>query len=233
MSIAHALRRTAAVREDEIGYPAVLAKVQFLHVTQSGDAVHYRVAGFLIANYGLNELISGLFIEFEIFRSFEGCMEIKRNRGDMRIIAHIVQRRYEAVLIERIEHHVHADILASGLSDMFLESSESTFATNLVVPLTYSVHGHPHLVGVAAGEGKLGICGNGCGEEAYFMRQVDDIVYAVIGSGGVVVPQIEFAALEVHKAATEAVAIAQLFLYLLECLGAGISQLIDGAVFTT
>ena len=125
MSIAHALRRTAAVGEDEIGYPAVLAKVQFLHVTQPGDAVHYRVAGFLIANYGLNELIFGLFIEFEVLRSFEGCMEIKRYRGDMRIIAHVVQRRYEAVLIERIEHHVHAYILTSGLSDMFLESSES------------------------------------------------------------------------------------------------------------
>ena len=106
----------------------------------------------------------------------------------MRIIAHVVQRRYKAVLIERIEHHVHADILASGLSDMFLESSESTFAADLVVPLTYSVHGHPHLVGVAAGEGELGICGNGCGEKAHLMRQVDDIVYAIIGSGGVVVP---------------------------------------------
>ena len=77
VSIAHALRRTAAVREDEIGYPAVLTKVQFLHVTQSGDAVHYRVAGFLIANYCLDELIFGLGIEFEVFRSFEGCMEIK------------------------------------------------------------------------------------------------------------------------------------------------------------
>ena len=77
VGIAHTLRRTAAVREDEIGYPAVLTKVQFLHVTQSGDAVHYRVAGFLIANYCLDELIFGLGIEFEVFRSFEGCMEIK------------------------------------------------------------------------------------------------------------------------------------------------------------
>ena len=233
MRIAHALRRTASVGKDKIGYPAVLAKVQFLHVTQPGDAVHDRVAGFLIAYDGFDELISGLLIQFEVFRSLKRCMEVERYRGDMRIVAHVIQRGYEAVLIERIEHHIHADVLASGLSDMFLESGESTFAANLVMPRTYSIHGHPHLVGVAAVEGELCVGGNGCGEKAYSMRQVDDIVNAVIGSGGVVVPQIEFAALEVHKAATEVIAIAQFFLYLFERLRARISQLIDGAVFTT
>ncbi len=207
-AIAHAQTATA-IGIDEIGDEAFFSERNLpqsvaFHLFQSRKTVHYWVTAVFVSDHFIDD--GGLLFgrQSQIFGAWVWRVKIDGNLLDGVVVAHIFHGCVNRFVVERVHHHVHADVFLTGFGNVFLQSCKSAIAPNALVIFAYAVHRNPDGVRVNPRKILLRVGRYGYREEADFARLVDDVVDGAFA----LAPKRWFAAFEVDKPRTLCVGVA-------------------------